>query len=101
MSQNRIVANLTLLRGSSGSEVRRVFHAARGSGGVSSRLARCWNQQTGAAALRTGWNQEVSDSGCGEGSRLTGEGDSKPLVTVAGLPLIERTPSWRAGTEKI
>ncbi len=27
----------------------------------------------------------------GRGSRLTGEGDSKPLVPVAGLPLIERT----------
>ncbi len=30
MSQNWIVANLTLLRGSSGSEVRRVLDAARG-----------------------------------------------------------------------
>ena len=30
VSQNWIVASLTLLRGSSGSEVRRVFHAARG-----------------------------------------------------------------------
>jgi len=37
----------------------------------------------------------------GRGSRLTAEGDSKPLVTVAGLPLIERTPSWEAGTEMI
>jgi CDP-L-myo-inositol myo-inositolphosphotransferase len=35
----------------------------------------------------------------GEGSRLRGEGDSKPLVTVAGLPLIERTiaTAQRAG----
>jgi 2-polyprenyl-6-methoxyphenol hydroxylase-like FAD-dependent oxidoreductase len=33
MSQNWIVASLTLLRGSSGSEVRRVFHAARGDRG--------------------------------------------------------------------
>ena len=35
----------------------------------------------------------------GRGSRLTGEGDSKPLVTVAGLPLIERTiaTAQRAG----
>ncbi len=27
----------------------------------------------------------------GRGSRLTRDGDSKPLVPVAGLPLIERT----------
>ena len=35
----------------------------------------------------------------GRGSRLTAEGDSKPLVTVAGLPLIERTiaTAQRAG----
>jgi len=35
----------------------------------------------------------------GRGSRLTGEADSKPLVTVAGLPLIERTiaTAQRAG----
>ncbi len=35
----------------------------------------------------------------GRGSRLTGEGDSKPLVRVAGLPLIERTiaTAQRAG----
>ncbi len=35
----------------------------------------------------------------GRGKRLRGEGDSKPLVTVAGLPLIERTiaTAQRAG----
>ncbi len=35
----------------------------------------------------------------GRGSRLAGEGDSKPLVTVAGLSLIDRTiaTAQRAG----
>ena len=37
VSRNWIVADLTLLRGSSGSEVRRVFDAARGDRGLRGR----------------------------------------------------------------